>query len=232
LFGGQEKTPTILQGELPNVAPWSAAELARQEKAAVGFYLSIHPLDGYKQILSELKILNVADYEVINTGDKIALAGIISGMQVKHSKKGNRFCIFRLEDQSIGVKCLAWSEAYLKFSDKLKDNELIIVNGKVESVEGHEITIILESVRKLAEAVSLEAKKVSIILPSKNFDAVYFDDLLNTLSRNRGNCEVFLKLDLEEQINVKILSQPIRIQGSTALENELVDKGCQVAWNL
>ncbi len=232
LFGGPEKTSTILQGELPNVAPWSAAELARQEKAAVGFYLSTHPLDGYKQILSELKILNVADYEVINPGDKIALAGIVSAMQVKHSKKGNRFCIFRLEDQSIGVKCLVWSEAYLKFSDKLKDNELIIVNGKIESVEGHEITIILESVRKLAEAFSLEAKKVSIILPDKNLDAVYFNELLSILSRSRGNCEVFLKLNLEQQIDIKILSQPLRIQGSAALENELVNRGCQVTWNL
>jgi DNA polymerase-3 subunit alpha len=232
LFGGQEKTPTILHGELPNIAPWSAAELARQEKGAVGFYLSTHPLDSYKQILSELKILNVADYEVINPGDKIVLAGIISGMQVKHSKKGNRFCIFRLEDQSISVKCLAWSEAYLKFSDKLKDNELIIINGKIESVEGHEITIILESVRKLTEAVSLEAKKVSIILPDKNFDALYLDELLAIFSRNRGSCEVFLKLNLEQQIDVKILSKPIRIQGSTALENELVEKGCRVAWGL
>jgi hypothetical protein len=99
-------------------------------------------------------------------------------------------------------------------------------------VEGHEITIILESVRKLAEAFSLEAKKVSIVLPNKNLDALYFDELLTILSRNRGNCEVFLKLNLERQINLKILSQPIRIQGSAALENELVNKGCQVTWNL
>ncbi len=90
----------------------------------------------------------------------------------------------------------------------------------------------MESVRKLTEAVSLEAKKVSIILPDKDFDAVYFDELLTIFSRNRGNCEVFLKLNVEQQIDVKILSKPIRIQGSAALENELVEKGCQVAWNL
>jgi DNA polymerase-3 subunit alpha len=200
--------------------------------ASIGFYLSTHPLDNYKKVLSDLKILNVADYEAIHPGDKITLAGIVSALQVKHSKKGNRFCIFRLEDQSVGVKCLAWSEAYTKFSDKLKENELIIVSAKVESVEGQEITIIVESVRKLTEAISLEARNVAIKLPKKNLDEKYFDDLFTILSRSRGNCEVYLHFNIENQMAVKILSQPIRIQGSAVLEQQLIDKGCQVHWNL
>lgn len=232
LFGAADNTQTILQGELPNVAEWTSTELARQEKASIGFYLSTHPLDNYKKVLSDLKILNVADYEAINPGDKIILAGIVSALQVKHSKKGNRFCIFRLEDQSVGVKCLAWSEAYLKYSDKLKENELIIVNAKVESVEGQEITVILESVRKLTEAVSLEARTASITLPCKPLDEKYIDDLFTILSGSRGNCEVVLQFNLENQMAIKILSQPIRIQGSEILEQELIKKGCQVNWNL
>lgn len=232
LFGGQDDARTTLQFELPSVAAWTSTELARQEKAAVGFYLSTHPLDNFKKVLSDLKIMNVADYEVINPGDKIILAGIVSALQVKHSKKGNRFCIFRLEDQSIGVKCLAWSEVYQKFSDKLKESELIIVNGKVESVEGQEITIILESVRKLSEAVSLEAKNISITLPEKNCDERYIDDLFSILSRNRGSCEVFFKFNLQRLMTVKILSHPVRIQGSEVLERELKDRGCQVDWSL
>ncbi len=230
--GGPDNASSVLQVELPDVAAWTSAELAQMEKAAIGFYLSTHPLDNYRQVLSELKILNVADYENITPGDKLTLAGIVSALQVKHSKKGNRFCIFRLEDRSVGVKCLAWSEVYLKFSDKLKESQLIIINGKVESVEGQEITVILESVRKLSEAISLEAKNVSITVPEKSVNERYIDDLFTILSRNRGGCEVFLNFKIDEQVAVKILSQPIRIQGSAILEQELRDKGCQVRWNL
>jgi DNA polymerase-3 subunit alpha len=232
LFGAADNSQTVLQSELPDATPWTTAELARQEKASIGFYLSTHPLDNYKKVLADLKILNVADYEAILPGDKITLAGIVSALQVKHSKKGNRFCIFRLEDQSVGVKCLAWSEAYTKFSDKLKENELIIVNAKVESVEGQEITVIIESVRKLTEAISLEARNVSIELPTKNMDEKYIDDLFTILSRSRGNCEVYLHFNLENQMAIKIMSQPIRIQGSEMLERELLDKGCRVHWSL
>ena len=33
--------------QLPHAEPWPQAEIARREKAAVGFYLSTHPLDNY-----------------------------------------------------------------------------------------------------------------------------------------------------------------------------------------
>jgi DNA polymerase-3 subunit alpha len=217
---------------LPTVEDWSQSELSKREKAAVGFFLSTHPLDEFQGILSDLRILNIADREGIAVGDRMAIAGIISGLQVRHSKKGNRFCIFRLEDQSAGVKCLAWSESYSKFSEILKDDEIIIVDGKVEANDGTEITIILEEAKRLADAVPQKAKQLLISLPFDKFGEKYLDDLLTLLSKDKGKCEVFLKLALQKDLNVKIYSQPLRIQGSKNLENELITKGCGVEWVL
>jgi DNA polymerase-3 subunit alpha len=232
LFGVAETTQNDLKNQYARVPAWSSAELSRQEKSAIGFYLSSHPLNTYKQALALLKIVNVADIEVIKPGDKIILAGIVSGMQVRHSKKGNRFCIFRFEDQSGGVKCLAWAEVFSKNSQILKDDELLVVEGRVESGEGQEITIILEDARKLADAVPLKSRRVSIILPKKKFGENFLDELFTTLSREKGNCEVSLEILLDNTLNLKLQSQPLRIQGSSRLENELIQKGCQVDWIL
>jgi len=217
---------------LPTVEAWSQSELSKREKSAVGFFLSTHPLDEFQTILNDLKILNIADREGINIGDKMAIAGIISGLQVRHSKKGNRFCIFRLEDQSAGVKCLAWSESYSKHSEILKDDEIIIVEGKVEANDGTEITIILEEAKRLADAVPQKAKHLLILLPLEAYNESYLDGLLTLLSRDKGKCEVFFNLALEKNLNVRIYSQPLRIQGSKNLENELKTKGCSVDWVL
>ncbi|HEX8286840.1 MAG TPA: DNA polymerase III subunit alpha [Pyrinomonadaceae bacterium] len=217
---------------LPDVPAWTQAEISRQEKAAVGFYLSVHPLDDYKTVLSDLKIQNIADYEEIKTGDNIVLAGIVSAAQVKYSKKGNRFCIFRLEDQSGGVKCLAWSEAFVKYSDYLKDDEVLIVEGKVESTEGQEITLILGEAKRLADAVPLKAREVSITMPSEVFDESYFEEIFSLLSKSHGKCEVLLSFVTSENVCLEMRSQPLRIQGSSGLENELKNKGCRVSWVL
>jgi len=232
LFGAAETNEGQVSSQCRDVLAWSSAELSKQEKSAIGFYLSNHPLNAYEQVLSSLKIVNLADIEVIKPGDKIVLAGIISGMQVRHSKKGNRFCIFRFEDQSGSVKCLAWAEAFAKNSHILKDDELLIVEGRVESGEGQEVTVILEDARKLADALPLKARQVSITVPKKGLCENFLEELFTTLSRDKGNCEVSLEILLDNRLKLKLKSQPLRIQGSSRLENELIEKGCQVNWVL
>ena len=230
LFGSQESGASNFERDLPEAQPWSAKQLANYEKTSVGFYLSAHPLDEYKKILEDLKILNLADYDEIKPGDRLTLAGIVSGLQVRHSRKGNRFCIFRFEDQSHGVKCLAWGETYSKYSDSLKDDEVLILEGKVESNEGQEITLICDEVKKLGDALPLQAQSVLITLPEKTFEEQYFEDLLEILSKQKGKCRVLFSLKLDNKINLKFESNPTRIQGDKKMENTLKEKGCDVNW--
>ena len=232
LFGGQDSTNFNFEHILPEAAEWSQAELCSQEKSAIGFYLSNHPLDNFQGVLSDLKIKNVADFEAIRPGDKISLAGIVSACQVRHSKKGNRFCIFKLEDQSSSVKCLAWADVYAKFSDCLRDDRILIVEGKVESNDGPEITLILEEAKNLHDAVPLKARKVIIEMPAEFPKDGELDNLLGLIGSQKGECEVEICFKLNQKIFVKAISQPLRILGTSRLEMDLKRKGCGVEWIL
>ncbi|HEY0050672.1 MAG TPA: DNA polymerase III subunit alpha, partial [Pyrinomonadaceae bacterium] len=231
LFGAQETTNGTIDVELPVVAAWSQHKISQEEKNAIGFYLSTHPLDDYKETLTHLKIKNIVEFQGLKPGEKITMAGIVSGAQTRHSKKGNRFCIFKLEDQSTGAKCLAWSETFTKYAECLQENELLIVNGKIESNEGQEMTVIVEDAQKLADALPTRAQKVLVTLPStERFSEEFLDELFAMFSRNRGSCDVYFNLELDKTISVNLLSQPIRISGTKFLENELLQKGCRVEW--
>jgi DNA polymerase-3 subunit alpha len=229
LFGGGSDAQAV--PHLPDVAPWSQMELSNQEKAAVGFYLSAHPLDGYTSILQSLHIRNIADHGEIAGGSSIVLAGIVSAAQVRWSKRGNRFCTFRLEDQSMTVKCLAWSDAYDKFGEFLKDDEIVIVEGRVESAEGQDITLIVSDARSLHEQISRNARAVSITLPKRVPDENYLSDLFSTLNEFTGRCDVILNMTID-CVEVSIQSGPIRIQGSHRIETALKERGCSVSWIL
>ncbi len=234
LFGGDpgEGFEADWDSLLPKVNEWSPSELSKQEKASVGFFLSTHPLDEFKKVLDDLKILNIADRGDLHVGERIKIAGIISALQVRHSKKGNRFCIFRLEDQSTGVKCLAWADNYAKYSECLKDGEIIIVEGRIEASDGTEITVIMDEAKNLADAVPQMAKNLNVTLPGESLSETFLDQLLTMLSKDTGRCEVYLNLPLENDVSLKIYSQPLRIQGSSNLEIELKKRGCQVEWVL
>lgn len=230
LFGGSF-AEEVVEDNLPNVPPWTQSEISKQEKASVGFYLTVHPLDSYLTALSDLRILNIADHDEITVGDYISLAGIVSGTQVKYSKKGNRFCIFRLDDQSSGVKCLVWSEAYEKYSQYLKDDELLIVEGRVESADGQDITVIVNEIKSLPDAIPTRARQVSVTLPKDRTDEEYFDNLRGVFSSNSGRCEVILNMTVDD-VRLRLETPPNRVQGSRKLEKDLNDLGCAVEWVL
>ncbi len=231
LFGGTDDSNDGY-AEMPLVEKWSQMEICAQEKNAIGFYLSIHPLDDYRQVLNDLGIRNLADFEEIRAGENITLAGIVSTLQVKHSKKGNRFCIFKLEDQSGGAKCLVWSETYSKYAEFLKDDEILVVEGRVESVDGQEVTVIINQAQKLADIVPQRSRKLEITLSQDLCDEVFLNEMVRILSRNTGRCEVDLLVKIGKQFSVRINSQPLRIQGSFHIENDLRKNGCQVRWIL
>ncbi len=231
LFGGPRTSDTADSFQLPEKPAWSQSELSRNEKAALGFYLSSHPLDEYSGILNGLKIKALAEYESIQPGDVVAIAGIVSGSQIKYSKKGNRFCIFRLEDRSTGVKCLVWAEAFSKCSDLITDDAMLIVEARVEVAEGAEWTLIVNGVRSLTDAESNNARRMSIGLPSNDVGEDYLFDLYSLLGESRGSCEVTLEIPVNG-IAVEIDAHSFRIKGSGKLEAALKAKGCTVAWHL
>ncbi|MEK7722838.1 MAG: OB-fold nucleic acid binding domain-containing protein, partial [Acidobacteriota bacterium] len=230
LFGGSENVFSGEEQELPLVDAWTQLKLSQEEKSAVGFYLSNHPLDEHSEVLHEIGIKNIAEYDAIIPGERITVAGIVSGFQVKQSKKGNRFCIFKLEDQSNSVKCLGWSEAYTKYANYLKEDELLVVTGKVESADGQEITLIMEEVNLLVDVVPMRAKKLSIDICENKAEEKILEEIFALLSKNQGKCDVYFNLSLEKNLSVNILSQPLRIQGNKQLERTLIEKGCQVSW--
>ena len=231
LFGAMEASQGSGDQDLPEAKPWSDKELAMREKAAVGFYLSTHPLDTYSETLDELRIKDISLYSEVQRGQRIKIAGLVSKFQAKHSKKGNLFCIFRLEDQTSQVKCLAWAEAYNKFSADLADEELLVVEGRVESNEGQEITLIVDDVKKLTDIVFEKAASLSLTLPKSANEESLMEDLVAILSKSNGGCSVYINVELENGVTTRVLAEPIRIEGSSVLESELLERGCKVVWN-
>ncbi len=232
LFGVETATDNFAALDSDDSAVWSQTELCNLEKSSVGFYLSVHPLDAYSKILSDLKIKNIADYDDLKPGDMISIAGVVSDFAARHSKKGNLFCMFKLEDQSKSVKCLGWSEFYEKHRECLRNDEILVVGGKIEANEGQEITFICDEAKALADIVPLKARKLKVEIPKELTSDKSLSELVGILGKDQGLCEVELIYRLDDNVRLKIRSEPLRIQGTSRLQNDLDQLGCNVEWVL
>ena len=97
LFGDSEEFLRV-DISLNRVEEFSQKEILEFEKESLGFYVSGHPLDDYREIINEIDFTPIN--EIINIADKgsILLVGKIEDITTKISKKGNKFGIVRLQD--------------------------------------------------------------------------------------------------------------------------------------
>jgi DNA polymerase-3 subunit alpha len=162
-------------------------------------------------------------------GDLVKAAGIISSVQVRYSKKGNRFCVFRIEDRSGGIKCIAWGESFSKYKDILKEDDLVVIGGKIEASEGQDTTLIVSDVQSLSDAMFANARGIELTIPVSTASSDYIDELFTVFSGSPGSCDVYLNLEIDG-MRLKLHSQPLKVRGSRNLEAELRSRGCEVEW--
>jgi DNA polymerase-3 subunit alpha len=110
-------------------AEWSIKERLTLEKSALGFYLSGHLFDQSAAEVRRFVKLRIAD--LIDSRETLLLAGIVSDLRVVNGQRG-RVALFKLDDTSDVVEAVANEDLLLANRDLLKDDELVIVQGKAQ----------------------------------------------------------------------------------------------------
>ena len=112
------------------VEPWSRNEMLSYERELLGFYLTGHPLEAYAGHFDNPKITSIAAARQIEQPSTVRLAGIVSSVEKKFTKKdGKPFAVIILEDFTGQIELTAWDEVYA-------DKASLLISGAVISVTG------------------------------------------------------------------------------------------------
>jgi DNA polymerase-3 subunit alpha len=95
---GDDKNMTKISIKLENMPEFDDKEILEFEKASLGFYVSGHPLDKYRDILDEISYTLSSEFDELQNGSETLLIGKIENIQKKISKKGNSFGIATIMD--------------------------------------------------------------------------------------------------------------------------------------
>lgn len=127
---------------------WSTDEVLAFEKELLGFYVSGHPLDSYRGHFDSTKHAKIAAIEEIDTKEKaqtISIAGIMSQLEVRYSKRDNRpFATCKFEDFTGQVEMMCWSDDYEKLKDVLADGAVLSLRVRVskdQKTDGNRVTL-------------------------------------------------------------------------------------------
>ncbi len=115
LFGDDAEISTV-ELTLKNEAEFGLKEILNFEKDTLGFYVSGHPLDDFRERMEELDYTLSSDIDNITDGSTAIFIGKVEEIQKKISKKGNQFGILNLMDFHGNIEMML-------FSDKLEQLE-------------------------------------------------------------------------------------------------------------
>ncbi|MDQ1637003.1 MAG: polymerase subunit alpha [Pyrinomonadaceae bacterium] len=210
----------------PAAIPWTRSQLLLAEKAALGFYVTSHPLAGYAEALQASKALKSIDLLTLSSGSRVTVGGIIGELQPRTTKKGDRFALLRLEDEGGGTKCVLWPETFRKFSLVVRNDLAALVTGRLEISEDSPPSIIVDQIQSLDEI--LKAKELMVLrLPNPDDPAQVFDGILHLINTHPGTCDIALEASLDDGLLVRIkVNSSLRLERSEKLETALKQMGC------
>jgi DNA polymerase-3 subunit alpha len=225
LFGSIPGDDGVVEHPAPVGEPWTRSQLLLAEKAALGFYVTAHPLASYAELLQSSKAIKSLELPNLTSGVRVSLGGIIGDLQPKTTKKGDRFALLRLEDEAGGTKCVLWPETYRKYSQLVKNELPVLVTGRLELAEDNPPSIIVDQVQSLDEM--WKAKELVILrVPPAPDPAELFDGILHLINSHAGNCDIMLETAVNDLVVRVKVSSTLRVERSEKFEAAARQMGC------
>jgi DNA polymerase-3 subunit alpha len=208
--------------------PWTHTVLLANEKAALGFYITGHPLGDYVVLLQNLRAARSLELAGLVSGGRICIGGIINDLQPRTTKKGDRFALLRLEDEAGGTKCVLWPETYRKYSAMLQNESPVLVTGRLELSEDNPPTVIADQVQSLDDILK-NRELVVFQVPTTDDQEGLFDSILHLINTYPGSCDVTLEILIDANTLVRVkVNSALRVTRSAKLEFALKQLGCTV----
>ncbi len=168
LFGDAGGEGALGMPALPDVPRWTPLEQLGHEFAAVGFYLSAHPLDSRRAQLERMNILPIAEVER-QMRDKPALrvkmAGVLLKKQEKISQKGNRYAFLQLSDPTGVFEVTVFSDTLHATREFLEPGQALLLTLNAEQKED-QLRLTAEGLERLEKILESRISDISIHLDS------------------------------------------------------------------
>jgi len=146
LFAAPGKEVQRVAPLLSDIGEWANSQKLAEEKKALGFYISGHPLDQYRDELNSFTSNNIGSLNELTDGREVTIGGILTKLSTKLDKKNNLMAFATIEDYTGLLETIIFSEPYEKFREILQVERMILITGRLSTREGEAAKVIVNEV--------------------------------------------------------------------------------------
>ena len=160
-----EAAPVVLN--FRSAKSWTPIERLQHEFAAVGFYLSGHPLDAYGRVLGKLGVKRFTDFEHSVGLAAGRLAGIVISARERRSAKGNKFAFAMFSDASGQFEAVIFSDTLARCRDILVAGTAVLMSVEAER-DGETVKLRVQNLEPLEAAAASVQQSLKIVLDRRS----------------------------------------------------------------
>jgi DNA polymerase-3 subunit alpha len=226
LFGGfgddaGESTDFTVLPPIPAVE-WDKKTLLGFEREMLGLYVSDHPLFGIEHVLTHHADTSIASLTAEDgkpEGSNVTIAGLITGLSVKRTKKGDLWAIVTVEDLEGAIECLFFPSAYMTVSTMLTHDAVVVVKGRVNRRD--DTPSIYASDLLLPDISEGPRGPVVVTIDSNRATTDKIEELKSVLSSHPGSTEVRVRLSQPGRSVLMRLEDAYRVSATESLFGDL-----------
>lgn len=146
---------------LPDIPEFSSQERMKMERAAIGIYLTGHPMDQYREIIKNLKLPSIMsileDFAQeggpISFADnqRVTLCGVIASSKTKTTRNNSLMAYVMLEDDTGSIELLCFSKTLETCGSYLSENQAVMIYGRLSVRDEKAPQVLCDSVRPLSQ---------------------------------------------------------------------------------
>ncbi len=220
---------------LPNAPEWDEHTRLQNEKDVLGFFVSGHPMDKYREKLRNMKVVDTAtacemkpEPQVFRRGGgpdqgppEIQVAGVITGLKVAKSKRSGEFYAQATLEDTVGkIELIAFPKDYEKLAEKLKIDVPVVVRGALRGEEDSAPKLAVSAIQALEDVKLKLPDALRIKVPLHSPDAALLDKLKRLFADSPGTGK--LLLDFEEPGEFCAVLEPSRV--TVAADRLFIDR--------
>lgn len=201
LFGDDDNM-TKIDISINDMPEYDDKEILEFEKASLGFYVSGHPLDEYRETLDEIKYTLSSEIDTLADGSETLLVGKIEAIVERVSKKGNKFGIATIMDLHGNIELMLFEDRIKELREDFDLTKPIAFKVGVK-IDDFGTKFSLKKIESLKEAKTEKLKKgkkivkvqapLNVAIEFSEDDKIIYE-LFNIISQNQGPREVTLTI--------------------------------------
>ena len=219
LFGNDEEMISI-KLELDRLEEFDNKVILELEKETLGFYVSGHPLDDFRDEINKIDYTLSSELDEIADGTKTLFVGKVEDIVEKISKKGNKFAIINIMDLHGNIELMVFEKTLQEIRSKNLDEPICfkVAINKDDKFTRVKVLKVLDL--KDAKKEKIEIKKISqpikqdplyIKIEIKENDKI-LDNLYSLLQQNQGSRP--LTLILSSKLQDVVIESNIKVSNS------------------